>query len=179
MEEVISIEKYKGEDISFVNKEIIDALQKLSEKELTIIPVTTRTIEQFKRIDFKKFNINFEWAITNNGACILKRGQPLAEWQEYTKEKLANSEKLSSVLAKYEEYTKNNGILRTKIAEDLFFYSILDKKNFKLTELDHFAKYIENVGWKALFKWTKTLLYAKGHIKRKCSFVSFKKNRRR
>ncbi len=162
--EVVAIEKYKGEDISFVSSEIILSLQRLS-KKMTIIPVTTRTVEQYKRIEFESFNINFQWAITNNGACILHHGQPLIEWETIVKTKIEQSENFNIVFSEYSDYKNVKGILRTKAAEGLFFYSILDKEKFDVTGIKKFIDYIEAVGWKYYFSGRKLYFIPEGITK--------------
>ena len=160
----LAIEKYLSEHISFVSSEIILSLQKLS-KKMTIIPVTTRTVEQYKRIKFESFNINFQWAITNNGACILHNGQPVMEWEKVIKTKIQQSERFKVVFDKYSAYKNVKGILRTKAAEGMFFYSILDKENFDVTSIKKFIEYIETVGWKYYFSGRKLYFIPEGITK--------------
>ena len=54
----VPIEKYEGEYISFMTEKSINLLREINEKNI-FIPCTTRSIEQYERIDFKKYNINF------------------------------------------------------------------------------------------------------------------------
>lgn len=44
------------------------------------IPVTSRSIEQYRRIEFPPECVP-EWAVTTNGAFLLRHGQPDAAWQ--------------------------------------------------------------------------------------------------
>lgn len=88
-EALIPIESKKGEVISYMTKE---ALRIVQEQSSFIIPVTTRTLAEFKRV--KPFQ-ECDWAIVGNGSTILHKGVVLKEWTEHI-------EKITSPLA--EEY---------------------------------------------------------------------------
>ena len=67
--------EYKGKTIiSYMTPQAL----KLTQQHIkNIIPVTTRTLEEFKRV--KPYQ-EAEWAIVGNGSIILHHGQPLPEW---------------------------------------------------------------------------------------------------
>ena len=88
-EALIPIESKKVEVISYMTKE---ALRIVQEQSSFIIPVTTRTLAEFKRV--KPFQ-ECDWAIVGNGSTILHKGVVLKEWTEHI-------EKITSPLA--EEY---------------------------------------------------------------------------
>ena len=82
-EDLIPIESKKGEVISYMTKE---ALRIVEEQSSFIIPTTTRTLAEFKRVEpFQKC----EWAIVGNGSIILHKGSILEEWNEHI-EKVTN-----------------------------------------------------------------------------------------
>lgn len=82
-EDLIPIESKKGEVISYMTKE---ALRIVQEQSSFIIPVTTRTLAEFKRV--KPFQ-ECDWAIVGNGSTILHKGVILKEWIEHI-EKVTN-----------------------------------------------------------------------------------------
>ena len=67
--------EYKGKTIiSYMTPQTL----KLTQQHIkNIIPVTTRTLEEFKRV--KPYQ-EAEWAIVGNGSIILHHGQALSEW---------------------------------------------------------------------------------------------------
>lgn len=77
--EDVVIERKDGEAISCVT-----ALQAvLFQTARNIIPVTTRSIEQYRRIEFGKFGFEPEYALCGNGGALLVNGildKPWAEW---------------------------------------------------------------------------------------------------
>ena len=95
-EDVIAIEYKDNKELSYMTKQAFDILEKLS-KEITVVPITSRSLEEFKQITF--YNL-FEHAILSNGLVILYKG--LVEdgnWQsiiqkEFDKMDLADVESL-------------------------------------------------------------------------------------
>lgn len=75
----ICVETYQNREISFITTRTFDLLKKVSEKVL-IVPTTTRTIEQFDRIDLHIGS--FAYVLTCNGGVLLVHGQEDAEWYQ-------------------------------------------------------------------------------------------------
>lgn len=83
--------EYKdGVPISCVTQKQAELLPRLS----GIIPVTTRSIEQYKRIQIPNFSPKF--ALTDNGGNLLIDGIPDKQWAEYS---LALTEEVSAELS--------------------------------------------------------------------------------
>ncbi|KMW25004.1 hypothetical protein HMPREF0977_00867 [Clostridium sp. 1_1_41A1FAA] len=83
----LEIEIYKNENISYISKKTVKLIKQL-QKNIEFIPTTTRNIEQFKRIEFSKYDIDFKYAITSNGGNILVNGQIDSEYKDYINQKL-------------------------------------------------------------------------------------------
>ena len=87
--DVTLVETLDGKEISYMSKQAIKKLELLI-KEIQVIPVTTRSVKQFKRV--KVFE-QCEYAITSNGGIILHRGEILPEWEKVTQRLLESYEK--------------------------------------------------------------------------------------
>lgn len=77
----IVIEQKNGEPISCITArqaELFPGLQ-------NVIPVTTRSVEQYKRIDFERFGFSPEYALCDNGGTLLINGAPDAEWSRWSR----------------------------------------------------------------------------------------------
>ncbi|MCI9647531.1 MAG: HAD hydrolase family protein [Lachnospiraceae bacterium] len=73
------VEVYQGREISFMSEYSYHLLQEISKKAL-FIPVTTRTMEQYQRIDL---GIGIpEYALVCNGGILLVNGQRDDAWYE-------------------------------------------------------------------------------------------------
>lgn len=73
------VELYQGRTISFVTEYTYELLNKVKEKVL-IVPTTTRTLEQYVRIDLGVGG--FEYALACNGGVLLVNGQEDEEWYQ-------------------------------------------------------------------------------------------------
>ena len=145
----ICLEHYNGKPLSYVTKETFNYLYNLLEdpyEKNTFIPITTRSIEQFKRINLIS---NFPYAITNNGGVILKYGKPIKEWTDFInsqKKRLKVSYKeIVNLYANNPEVYEKEG----KLVDGLFLF-------VKIKDLDEnktaiFLKDLEskllNTGW--------------------------------
>lgn len=78
----INVEMNEGREISFVTARTMDLLKCLNKKVL-IVPTTTRTQEQYERIDLKIGNIVY--ALVCNGGILLENGIRNEEWLKKSK----------------------------------------------------------------------------------------------
>lgn len=75
------VEYYKDQPLSYMTtyaRKILEEIQQYA----YFVPVTTRTTIQYQRI-FGITSLYPEYAITYNGAVVLKDGQPDKEWEQY------------------------------------------------------------------------------------------------
>lgn len=74
--EDICVEINKDKPQSYMTPKAIELFRRLSE-EICLVPVTTRSVEQYQRIDFP---IQVAYALTTNGAILLHNGAYQTEW---------------------------------------------------------------------------------------------------
>lgn len=72
-----NVEIYQGREISFITAKTYELLKKIKQNML-IIPTTTRTTEQYDRIDLGVGGFSF--ALVCNGGVLLRDGMRDAEW---------------------------------------------------------------------------------------------------
>lgn len=80
------LEFYEERPITYMTLTSIQKLKTLMQK-IYIVPVTTRSISQFNRVELWS---TMEYAIVSNGGTILHYGVPLIEWEQYMQKVLAN-----------------------------------------------------------------------------------------
>ena len=99
-ENKLNVELYNGREISFISEKTHDLLKKVSEK-MTIIPTSTRTEEQYKRIDLDIGIVPY--ALVCNGGVLLVNGKRDREWYLESLQMIRNSrpemEKAQQILA--------------------------------------------------------------------------------
>lgn len=81
-------EIYQGREISFITDRTQDLLHEISQKAL-IVPTTTRTIEQYQRIDLGLGAIPY--ALVCNGGVLLRHGAEDENWYRESLELIAES----------------------------------------------------------------------------------------
>ena len=85
-EEKRCVEIYQGREVSFMTERSYQLLQKVNEKSL-FVPVTTRTVEQYRRIDFGICAPGY--ALACNGGILLVDGQKDMDWYRESREMAA------------------------------------------------------------------------------------------
>jgi HAD superfamily hydrolase (TIGR01484 family) len=158
--DIINIEKKDDEEISYITSKSISLLKYILEN-IYFIPVTTRTIEQYKRISLFNEVLKPKYAITDNGAVILVDGEIDKEWESIIKQNMMDNniynmfpiinQKIIEVYSK--EIFKLNRICDN--------YFILFIANDRLEFDDKYEKLksnLKNCGWKLCIQGRK--LYA-------------------
>lgn len=78
-EDKLEVELYNGRNISYLSSKTYNML-KILQKKLMIVPTTTRTIEQYKRINLNIGHIKY--ALVCNGGILLIDGIKDEKWYE-------------------------------------------------------------------------------------------------
>lgn len=102
--EKICVEIYEGREISFITSKTKELLQDMISSTLHFIPITTRTPEQYQRIQFPIPTP--EYALTCNGGILLVNGEIEKDWYSQSLELVKPYEcilkKASEILEKEE-----------------------------------------------------------------------------
>lgn len=112
-------EIYNGREISFITDRTYKLLKEVSEKVL-IVPTTTRTIEQYSRIDLgiKKF----KYVLVCNGGVLLTDGKEDSKWYETSLSLIAQSQLEIDRAYKILESDKNR-IFELRYIKELFLFT--------------------------------------------------------
>lgn len=145
--EAIPIE-YKGDEvISYMSQHSIGLLRQFNEKQL-FVPVTTRAVYQYERIDVFKNDIQPKYAITSNGGTILVDGKPDLEWEKVIRRKLSETsipnEDLLNVFA---EIRHEEWVAKEFYVDELFYMFHVQKERVPYVELAAFEKRLAKLGW--------------------------------
>lgn len=143
----ICIEYLDGKEINYISEKTVKLIKKLLEK-VVLIPTTTRSREQFERIEFHKLGIDFDYSIVCNGGIILHHGKPLKEYDDYLKDKIKSCGNINSLYEEFKEkFEKYNEITKIRRVDDFFFYIVVDEDKFKDEILTDFIKKLEMENW--------------------------------
>lgn len=115
----VCIERIGDKEQGFMSQRTLELLNQLS-NEVEIIPITTRSIEQYKRIMWPNGNAP-RFAVVSNGAILLDNGFPQKEWKEKHDKLVAP---LSSTMKRIEEeLIKQNKYIRVRIVDDMYLFA--------------------------------------------------------
>lgn len=143
--ELIPVEYKLGEEMSYMTKRSYELLQEIS-NQLLFVPVTTRSVEQYKRVALFPAHYQTLYAVTSNGANILYKDEIDMEWNLHIRQQIKDmSLKKEELIFLLENTYQISGEL--KIVEDLFFYFIL-KEPFCEQTFKQIFSHIKSGGWK-------------------------------
>lgn len=146
-EEIELIETLDGKEISFMTKRAIQLLKEAAQL-YEFIPVTTRTIEQYKRVSIFQNSIVPRFAITCNGGRILENGRVDEDWNRTLKDRLdSGSAPIDAVAEKFDQIASEQWVLKKRRAEDLFLYYIVERSQIPAAELAEFTGWLDQEGW--------------------------------
>lgn len=129
--EKMNVELYKEREISFITKQTFELLKKVKE-EFLVIPTSTRTIEQYERINLKIGT--FKYALVCNGSVLLVDGKKDKDWYE---ESLRLAKPSNLEVKKALEYLENDKrrTFELRYIEDLFVFTKCDEAETVVNEL--------------------------------------------
>ncbi|MDT0160496.1 MULTISPECIES: hypothetical protein [Bacillaceae] len=137
-------EMKEGQPAAFMTSRSLNLLRELAEEAL-VVPVTTRTYEQYKRVGIFGKDIPVSYEVTSNGAQIHYKGKLLAEWTELVYKRLKEECALQEEMAEFAEGCRFPGTL--KKAGDSFFYYILQER-ISLQEKKKLEEDVRRLGWR-------------------------------
>lgn len=125
------VEIYQGREISFITSTQYDLLQRLKD-EIMIVPTTTRTIEQYDRIDLGIGD--FRYALTCNGGVLLENGKENENWyQESLRMVDVSSKVMKRALSLLEEEKRR--VFELRYIKDLFIFTKCEEPEQVVEEL--------------------------------------------
>lgn len=115
----ILAETYQGREISFISRKTQELLMELK-KHVLIVPTTTRTVEQYGRIDLGIGEISY--ALTCNGGVLLHMGREDHDWYRQSlsmvKESQAELKKAAAYL-----WHEESRVFEVRIIQELFVFT--------------------------------------------------------
>lgn len=128
----IVIERKNGEEISCVTARQAELFPCLR----NVIPVTTRSIEQYRRIEFARFGFASKYSLCDNGGTLLVDGEIDKEWARWSAEIFAECE---DELSHFRELLENDPCrsFEVRLVDGLFLFT-------KSKEPPETLKYLRN-----------------------------------
>ncbi|MCQ4086656.1 HAD family hydrolase [Saccharibacillus sp. JS10] len=159
--EVIPVELYQGEHISFMSPASSKLLVELSKTTL-FVPVTTRTIEQYERIFYIREIFRPKYAVTSNGGNVLIDGVPDPDWKKHVDEQLRSSEDAAKVIEAFDNISSPEWVKSYRHSDNLFYSIILEREKMPLDVVEDFRKELAKMRWNLSVQGRKMYLVPDG-----------------
>lgn len=145
-EQVQLVEKKGCEEISYMLNSSIEMLKILSDK-LLFIPVTTRSIEQYRRIIVFQKEIKPKYSIVCNGGNIFIDDKLDKDWNKLIHGKLNNEcLTMKEVILEFNKIKTDLNIKSVREVDNLFFYCVL-KDHIPEKIIHQFAVWLQKNNW--------------------------------
>ncbi|WP_372512187.1 sucrose-6-phosphate hydrolase [Frankia umida] len=138
---VREVERYNGAPQSYATARELELLAEL-DRVAVVVPVTTRTLAQYRRVDL---GIRPRYAIAANGGHLLVDGEPDPAWAATVAADLTDCAPPATMLALAERFAA--GWARTvRAADDLFVYVVAHDR-LDIPDLAALTAQVEAGGW--------------------------------
>jgi hypothetical protein len=142
--DVVTVEYLDGEPLSYLTSRAAEGLGEVA-SYATFLPVTTRTLEQYRRV---QLGIPARYAIAANGGHLLVDGQLDPEWATCVRERLATSgrplEEVRTIAARLAEA---GSWVRTIRDADGFFVYLVATSREEIPDLSELSADLADGGW--------------------------------
>ncbi len=128
----LEAEWYKGRNISYITRETCEMLKKLKEKAL-LVPTTTRTEEQYRRINLQIGNIDY--ALVCNGGVLLVDGKEDEEWYCTSRRLVDDCQAMLQKLAAVLENDKRR-TFEVRFIKELFVFTKCEEPEAVVRDLE-------------------------------------------
>jgi len=147
-EQIRPVEKLDDRFISYMTQNALIKLREIS-RQVLFVPVTTRTKLQYQRINFQKYDIAHQYAVTSNGGTIFNKGREDKDWAQRVLEGKDNCLAFEDLINKFNEISHSSWIIPDsgKLADDLFFYCLIEREKIPLAELAAFKIWASVNNW--------------------------------
>jgi hydroxymethylpyrimidine pyrophosphatase-like HAD family hydrolase len=160
--ELLTVEHLEGEPLSFLTGRAAAGLRELALRT-TFVPVTTRTLEQYRRV---QLGLGGRYAIAANGGHLIVDGRPDPEWEAQVRERLAASgEGLAEVRLIAERLAASGSWVRTLRDADGFFLYLVATDRESIPDLRDLEVRLLAAGWTLSVQGRKVYLVPAGLTK--------------
>ncbi|GAA2048500.1 HAD hydrolase family protein [Williamsia deligens] len=122
--ELRCVEHLDGAELSYMSPTTVDRLAVLDVRA-TVVPVTTRTVAQYRRVVVPVWGVR-RYAVAANGGEILVDGEPDPVWRSEVDASVAALTPVTEVRDRVRAEADDRWLRSARIADDLFCYAVID-----------------------------------------------------
>ncbi|WP_329572261.1 HAD family hydrolase [Kitasatospora sp. NBC_01266] len=136
-----------GAPLSYLTERAAELLTELADRAL-FVPVTTRTVEQYRRVRLPGAAGSPAYAVCANGGRLLVAGEPDRDWDAVVAERLAEGGvSLAEVVDRLAGSADPGWTLKRRVAEGLFAYLVVERARLPEAWLTELADWCGERGW--------------------------------
>lgn len=145
---LVPAEIIEGRTVSYISEQALDQLKELT-SSIIFMPVTTRTIQQYKRINLFQETIIPDYAITSNGGNILHRGVIDKDWRASVGRLVERgSATAEEVKVLVRSVVREEWMISERYCDELFYTFVVHRDLLPMDEITHLAERLYGLGWK-------------------------------
>ena len=147
-EQIRPVERFEDRFISYMTHTALCQLNEIS-KRVLFVPVTTRTKLQYHRINFQDYDITHRYAVTSNGGTIFSDGVEDRDWSQLVLDGADRCLAAQDLIHKFKEISHPSWVKEDsgKLADQLFYYCLIERDKIPLTELAAFKLWASDHHW--------------------------------
>ncbi|MCD1261477.1 hydrolase [Paenibacillus athensensis] len=155
---LVPAETLKDQVVSYMYAPALEKLKRLAAR-LTFIPVTTRTIEQYKRIKLFHEQLTPRYAVTSNGGNVLIGGEADAEWARCVRAKTAKqSAAAAEIRGHFARIAHSDWVMGERFCDELFYAVVIQRDKTPLEAVQELAERARGLGWELSLQGRKLYL---------------------
>ncbi|OCA86791.1 hypothetical protein A8L44_05795 [Bacillus sp. FJAT-27986] len=176
--QITPVEFKDDQVITYMSQTSIDLLQQFNQQHL-FVPVTTRALYQYERIEVFQQKIKPKYAIVSNGGTILVDGKSDSEWDDFIKNHLSvTSLPHHDMLNTFAKIRHDSWVEREFYIDSLFYMYHVNKDTLPHQELLSFEDELNKIGWRTFLHGRKLYIlpsnlnkvFAVEHLKKRLDY---------
>ncbi|MEC0172443.1 HAD family hydrolase [Paenibacillus graminis] len=145
---LVPAEIVDGKTVSYISQHALELLKDLAAK-IIFMPVTTRTVAQYRRINLFQDTVIPDYAITSNGGNILVNGVVDQEWRaavaRLVERGSASAEEAGRLVR---SVVRTEWIISERYCDELFYTFVVHRDLLPLDEITRLSEHLNSWGWK-------------------------------
>ncbi|NEU27376.1 HAD family hydrolase [Paenibacillus ottowii] len=155
---LLPAEQIDGVTSAFISAQALQLLKTLP-ADVMFMPVTTRTMEQYKRITVFQTELIPAYAVTSNGGNIIVGGEVDREWNRSIHEQVrrdgAHAEEARQVFG---QVLHEDWVISERFCDELFYAFVIDRDRMPLEQVLDKARVMQEMGWEVSIQGRKVYL---------------------
>ncbi|MGG4204141.1 HAD family hydrolase [Paenibacillus jamilae] len=155
---LLPAEQIDGATSAFISEQALQLLKTLPE-DVMFMPVTTRTIEQYRRITVFQTELVPAYAVTSNGGNIIVGGEVDREWNRRIHEQVhrdgAHAEEARQVFG---QVLDEDWVVNERFCDELFYAFMIERDRMPLEQVLEKARIMCEMGWEVSIQGRKIYL---------------------